>query len=126
MPAFTDSITLAAAAGGGMGGLLIQLLPFILIFVVFYFLLIRPQQQRVKKHREMVESLRRGDEVVTSGGLIGKITRVAEGELTVELAQGVRVKVLRHTISEVRARTEPSRARKADDQDDEGEEEARS
>ncbi len=126
MPAFTDSITIAAAAGGGMGALLIQLLPFVLIFVVFYFLLIRPQQQRVKKHREMVESLRRGDEVVTSGGLIGKITRVAEGELTVELAQGVRVKVLRHTISEVRARTEPARSRKDDADDQDGEEEARS
>ncbi len=125
MPAFLDSVTLAAAGGGGMGGLLIQLLPFILIFVVFYFLLIRPQQQRVKKHREMVESLRRGDEVVTSGGLIGKITRVADNELTVELSQGVRVKVVRHTISEVRARTEPSRSRRADNDDDDSEEDAR-
>mgnify|MGYP000073362492 FL=1 len=125
MPAILDSVTLAAA-GGGMGGLMIQLLPFILIFVVFYFLLIRPQQQRVKKHREMVESLRRGDEVVTSGGRIGKITRVADNELTVELAQGVRVKVVRHTISEVRARTEPSRSRRADNDDDDSDEEARS
>lgn len=124
MPAILDSVTLATA-GGGMGGLMIQLLPFILIFVVFYFLLIRPQQQRVKKHREMVESLRRGDEVVTSGGLIGKITRVADNELTVELAQGVRVKVVRHTISEVRARTEPSRSRRADNDDDDSDEDAR-
>lgn len=124
MPALLDSVTLATA-GGGMGGLMIQLLPFILIFVVFYFLLIRPQQQRVKKHREMVESLRRGDEVVTSGGLIGKITRVADNELTVELAQGVRVKVVRHTISEVRARTEPSRSRRADNDDDDSDEDAR-
>lgn len=119
MPVLLDSVTLAAAGGGGgMGALLIQLFPFILIFVVFYFLLIRPQQQRVKKHREMVEALRRGDEVVTAGGLIGKVTRVADGELTVELAQGVRVKVVRHTISEVRARTEPSRSRRDDDGDD--------
>lgn len=125
MPAFPDFITLAAA-GGGMGGLLIQLLPFILIFVVFYFLLIRPQQQRVKKHREMVESLRRGDEVVTSGGLIGKVTRVADNELTVELAQGVRVKVVRHTISEVRARTEPTRSRRGENEDDDSDEDARS
>ncbi|AZU03976.1 preprotein translocase subunit YajC [Glycocaulis alkaliphilus] len=126
MPAFLDSVTLAAAGGGGgMGALLIQLFPFVLIFVVFYFLLIRPQQQRVKKHREMVEALRRGDEVVTAGGLIGKVTRVADGELTVELAQGVRVKVVRHTISEVRARTEPSRSRRDEDDADDSDEEQR-
>lgn len=127
MPAFLDSVTLAAAGGaGGMGALAIQLFPFLLIFVVFYFLLIRPQQQRVKKHRQMVEALRRGDEVVTAGGLIGKVTRVADGELTIELAQGVRVKVVRHTISEVRARTEPTRARRDDDDADDSDEDQRS
>jgi preprotein translocase subunit YajC len=126
MPAFLDSVTLAAAGGGGgMGALLIQLFPFLLIFVVFYFLLIRPQQQRVKKHREMVEALRRGDEVVTAGGLIGKVTRVADGELTVELAQGVRVKVVRQTISEVRARTEPTRSRRDEDDSDDSDEDQR-
>lgn len=116
-----DFVTLAAApASGGFGALLIQLAPFILIFVVFYFLLIRPQQQRMKKHREMVENLRRGDEVVTAGGMIGKVTRIAENEVTVELAEGVRVKVIKHTISEVRARTEPAKgkAKPADEDED--------
>ncbi len=98
---------LAAAAGPN---LFVQLAPLVLIFVVFYFLLIRPQQQRLKAHREMVTNLRRGDVVVTGGGLIGKITRVAGDEATVELAENVRVKVLKATISEVRAKTEPAPA----------------
>jgi preprotein translocase subunit YajC len=109
MPFATDSIhLLAAAGGGGMGYILMQIAPFILIFVVFYFLLIRPQQQRMKKHREMVEALRKGDEVVTQGGMIGKVTRVADAEATIEVAEGVRVKVIKHTIAEVRTRTEPA------------------
>ena len=117
-----DFVTIATAApggAGGIGGLVIQLAPFLLIFVVFYFLLIRPQQQRMKKHREMVENLRRGDEVVTAGGMIGKVTRIAETEVTVELAEGVRVKVIMHTISEVRARTEPSKPAAANEDEDE-------
>ncbi|GGE33968.1 preprotein translocase subunit YajC [Marinicauda pacifica] len=117
-----DFVTIATAApggAGGIGGLVIQLAPFLLIFVVFYFLLIRPQQQRMKKHREMVENLRRGDEVVTAGGMIGKVTRIAETEVTVELAEGVRVKVIKHTISEVRARTEPSKPAAANEDEDE-------
>ena len=113
-----DSLTLAAAAASGPS-LLTSLLPFLLIGVVFYFLLIRPQQQRVKQHREMVENLRRGDEVVTAGGLIGKVTRIHENEITVELAEGVRVKALKQTISEVRARTEPANSNKAKDEDSE-------
>ena len=109
MPFATDSIhLLAAAGGGGMGYILMQIAPFLLIFVVFYFLLIRPQQQRMKKHREMVASLRKGDEVITQGGLIGKVTRVADSEATIELAEGVRVKVIKATIAEVRTRTEPA------------------
>lgn len=115
-----DFITLAAAAApGGFSSLLIQLAPFILIFVVFYFLLIRPQQQRMKKHREMIENLRRGDEVVTAGGMIGKVTRIAENEITVELAEGVRVKVIKSTLSEVRARTEPAKGKAKPAEDDE-------
>jgi len=91
-----------------MTSMLLQLAPFLLIFVVFYFLLIRPQQQRVKKHREMIDNLRRGDEVVTQGGIVGKITKIADADATVEIAEGVRVKVLKHTITEVRNRTEPA------------------
>lgn len=91
-----------------MTGMLLQLAPFLLIFVVFYFLLIRPQQQRVKKHSEMINNLRRGDEVLTQGGILGKITKIADTDATVEIAEGVRVKVLKHTITEVRNRTEPA------------------
>lgn len=109
MPFANESLhILTAAGGGGTTGLLFNILPFVLIIVVFYFLLIRPQQQRMKTHRAMVEGLRKGDEVVTQGGIIGKITKVGDAEVTVELATDVRVKVLRHTISEVRTRTEPA------------------
>src|SRR4051794_20736686 len=96
--------------GGGSGGGfdLIQLAPLVLIFVVFYFLIIRPQQKKVKDHKSMVEALRRGDRVVTTGGLIGTVTKVTnERELTLEIADGVRVRVMRGMIAEVMARTEP-------------------
>ena len=104
-----ETATIATAAGGGGAGfLLMQIAPFLLIIVVFYFLLIRPQQQRVKKHQEMINNLRRGDEVLTQGGIVGKITKIADSEATVEIAEGVRVKVMKQTISEVRNRTEPA------------------
>ena len=109
MTAMTDSIfLLTAGGGGGLQAMLVNFAPFVLIIVVFYFLLIRPQQQRMKAHREMVEGLRKGDEVVTSGGLVGKVTKVADDEATVEIAEGVRVKVIKSTISDVRNRTEPA------------------
>jgi preprotein translocase subunit YajC len=100
---------LLAAATPGQVNPIIQFAPLVLIFVVFYFMLIRPQQQRLKTHKEMIAALRRGDVVVTGGGFIGKIVRVNEqgDEVTVELAENVRVKVLKSTISEVRAKTEP-------------------
>jgi preprotein translocase subunit YajC len=86
-----------------------QFVPLILIFVIMYFLLIRPQQKRVKEHQAMVAALRRGDEVVTQGGLIGKVTKVKDdAELEVELADGVRVRVVRPTIAQVRSKTEPA------------------
>ncbi|WP_439813923.1 preprotein translocase subunit YajC [Zavarzinia sp. CC-PAN008] len=102
----------AQAAGGAPGGsdFLIQLLPLVLIFVVFYFLLIRPQQKRVKEHRALVEGVRRGDVVVTSGGIVGKIAKVEEGEVLVEIAEGVRIRVVKATLSEVRSRTQPAGA----------------
>lgn len=84
-----------------------SLLPIFLIVIVFYFLLIRPQQKKVKQHREMVSALRRGDKIVTAGGLIGTVTKVVnEAEAMVELAEGVRVRVMRHTIQEVLSKTE--------------------
>ena len=95
-----------AQAGGGLAGVE-SLLPLVLIFVVFYFLLIRPQQKKQKAHREMLGELRRGDRIVTAGGVIGTITRVnSETELTVEIAEGVRVKVVRGMVSDVIAKTE--------------------
>ncbi len=98
----------AQAAGGGESGL-ITLLPIVLIFVVFYFLLIRPQQKKMKQHKEMVGGLRRGDRVVTGGGLIGTVAKVVnETEVQVDLAENVRVKVMRHTIQDVMSKTEPA------------------
>jgi preprotein translocase subunit YajC len=103
-------ITPAFAQGSPFGGdnLLVSLLPFILIFVIMYFLILRPQQKRVKQHQEMVKNVRRGDTVVTSGGLIGKVTKVVDDDqIEVELADGVRVRQMRAMVSDVRAKGEP-------------------
>jgi preprotein translocase subunit YajC len=95
----------AQAAGGATGGgdIFVQLMPLVLIFVVFYFLLIRPQQQRAKQHRAMVEALKKGDQVVTAGGIFGRVSRVEAGDaaVMVEIAPNVQVKVARSTIGEV-------------------------
>jgi len=86
-----------------------QFVPLILIFVIMYFLLIRPQQKKLKEHKAMVEALRRGDQVVTQGGLIGKVAKVKDdNEIEVELAEGVKVRVVRSTISQVLSKTEPA------------------
>jgi preprotein translocase subunit YajC len=100
----------AQSAGGtatGPEGMLLQFAPIVVIFVIMYFLILRPQQQKQRSLREMVANIRRGDTVVTAGGLIGKVAKVDEGEVQVELAEGVRVRVVRGTISEVRAKGEP-------------------
>ncbi len=84
-------------------------IPLILIFVIMYFLMIRPQQQQRKQHNAMIEALRRGDQVVTAGGLIAKVTKVKDAEeVEVELADGVRVRVVRNTIARVVSKTEPA------------------
>lgn len=86
-----------------------QVVPLILILVIMYFFLIRPQQKKVKDHAAMVAALRRGDEVVTQGGLIGKITKVKDDtEVEVEIARDVKIRVLRPTIAQVRSKTEPA------------------
>ncbi len=105
------STSLVYAQAGG-SDFMIQLLPILLMFVIFYFLLLRPQQQRVKLHREMVANIRRGDVVVTGGGIIGKITRVKEGdaEVEVEIAENTRVRLMRGTIAEVRVKGEVAKA----------------
>ncbi len=98
-----------AQAAGDTGGGMLQLLPLVLIFVVFYFLLIRPQQKKAKVHRSMVEAVKRGDKVITGGGLVGTVTKASEGkEIQVEIAEGVRVKVLRHTLTEILTKPEPA------------------
>jgi|TARA_B100001059_G_scaffold27060_1_gene21877 preprotein translocase subunit YajC len=85
-------------------------IPLILIFAIMYFLLIRPQQKKVKQHQNMVASLRRGDQVVTQGGLMGKVTKVKEeNEIEVEVAEGVKVRVVQNTIAQVLSKTEPAK-----------------
>ena len=101
----------AQSAGGaaGAGAALSSFLPLILIFLIMYFLLIRPQQKKLKDHKAMVEALRRGDQVLTAGGIIGKVTKVGDdAALEVEIADGVKVKVARHTITQVMNKTEPA------------------
>ena len=106
-------VTPAFAQGSSMMGgdsLLVTMLPFVLIFVIMYFLILRPQQKRVKEHTELVKNLRRGDTVVTSGGLVGKVTKVVDDEqIEVEIADGVRIRQMRQMVSGVRAKTEPAK-----------------
>jgi len=106
-PAFAQDLGAPPSAISAFTGIL----PFILIFIIFYFLLIRPQQTKLKQHRAMVEALRRGDQVITSGGIVGKVVKVQEdGMVEVEIAEGVKVKVVRHTITQVLNKTEPAAA----------------
>ncbi len=103
----------AQGAGGGGGGLLEAMIPLVLIFAVFYFLLIRPQQKKMKAHREMLSAVRRGDKIITGGGIYGTVTKVVnENELAVQIADGVRIRVSRGTIAEVLSKTEPAQADK--------------
>jgi len=98
-----------AQAAGAPGGAFTSFIPLILIFAIMWFFLIRPQQKKMKEHQAMVTALRRGDEVITQGGLIGKVTKVKDdGELEVEIAQGVKVRVVRATITQVVSKTEPA------------------
>ncbi|WP_374514446.1 preprotein translocase subunit YajC [Brevundimonas sp.] len=93
------------AADGGLMAIIVNFLPFVAIFVLFYFLMIRPQQKRMKEHRAMIEAIKRGDTVVMSNGMIGKVTRVENEEAMVEIAQGVNVRVVKAMVTEVRNRT---------------------
>jgi preprotein translocase subunit YajC len=109
-PAFAQG-SLGSLFGGGAGGegsMLVSLLPFILIFVIMYFLILRPQQKRVKSHQEMVKNVRRGDTVITNGGLIGKVTKVIDDDqIEIEIADDVRIRQLRTMLTDVRAKGEP-------------------
>jgi len=107
-PAYAQSAGDAAGAGGILGSMLI---PMVLVFGIMYLLIIRPQQKQMKTHKAMIAALRRGDQVVTQGGIVGKVSKVQEdGMIEVEIADGVKVKVLRHTITSVLNKTEPAAA----------------
>ncbi len=99
-----------AGGAGGLAGGLGGILPIILIFGIMYFLMIRPQQKKMKEHKAMVAALRRGDQVVTQGGIIGKVAKVKDdaNEIEVEISEGVKIRVMRHTITAVLNKTEPS------------------
>ncbi|HEY6754519.1 MAG TPA: preprotein translocase subunit YajC [Pseudolabrys sp.] len=102
-PAFAQGL-----GAGGDSGMLMSLLPFALIFVIMYFLILRPQQKRVKQHQEMVKNVRRGDTVVTNGGLIGKVTKVIDDDqIEIEIADDVRIRQMRQMVADVRAKGEP-------------------
>src|SRR6202041_1501752 len=107
-PAYAQSNPLSGLFGGDSGGMVTSLLPLILIVVIMYFLVLRPQQQKVKQHQAMVRALRRGDTVVTNGGLVCKVTKVVDDDqIEVEISDGVRVRQMRSMVSEVRAKGEP-------------------
>jgi preprotein translocase subunit YajC len=109
----------AQAAGGGSSDFLVQLFPLVLIFVVFYFLLIRPQQSKMKAQKAMLGGVKRGDRVVTGGGIIGLVTKViGENELQVELADGVRVRIIKQTITDILTRGESVRGAKEGEEDE--------
>ena len=102
-PAFAQGLP-----GADSSGMLLQFMPIVLIFVIMYFLILRPQQKRVKTHQEMVKNLRRGDTIVTSGGMIAKISKVIDdNEVEIQLAEGLKVRQMRAMISEVRSKSEP-------------------
>ncbi len=107
-PAYAS--TAGAAAGGGIEAILLQILPLVALMVLFYFLLIRPQQTRMKKHQAMIAAVKRNDQVVLSNGMIGKVTRVENEEVQVEIAPNTNVRVVKSMISEVRSRGEPAPA----------------
>ncbi len=107
-PAFAQ--TAAGAAAGGPQDMLIQFLPLVGLVVLFYFLMIRPQQRRMKQHQQMITNLKRNDVVVLSSGVIGKVVRVEDKEVGLEIAQGVTIKVVKGMIAEVRVRGEPAPA----------------
>ncbi|WDR03350.1 preprotein translocase subunit YajC [Devosia algicola] len=105
-PAFAQAA--GAPASGGITDILVQLVPILLLVVIFWFLIFRPQQKRVKAQQAMLSAVRRGDTVVTTGGIIGKVTKAVDGEdLEVEISQGVKVKLVRSMIADVRSKAEP-------------------
>jgi preprotein translocase subunit YajC len=114
-PAFAQGL---GGGGGGTTDIIVQLVPFALILVIMYFLIMRPQQKRAKEHADLIKNLRRGDSVITSGGLIGKVTKVVDdAEVELEIAPNVRVRIVRTLITDVRAKGEPVKSEPANTQD---------
>ena len=106
-PAFAQAAR-APVTGGGLSDIFIQLMPILLLVVIFWLLIFRPQQKRLKAQQAMLSAVRRGDTVVTTGGLVGRVTKAVEGEdLEVEIAAGVKVRVVRSMIADVRSKSEP-------------------
>jgi preprotein translocase subunit YajC len=104
----TPAFAQAAGAPAGGADLIMQMAPFGLILIIMYFLILRPQQKRAKEHADMIRAVRRGDTIITSGGLIGKITKVGEeAEIEVEISPNVKVRLLRQAITDVRSKGEP-------------------
>jgi preprotein translocase subunit YajC len=104
----TEAYAQTAGDAGAGAGMLFQLMPFVLIFVVFYFLLIRPQQKRAREQRAMLDAIRRGDRIVTGGGILGTVEKAEDNEITVTIADNVKIKVLRGTIQQVLSKPEPA------------------
>jgi preprotein translocase subunit YajC len=101
----------AVGGGGGANDILITILPFVVVFAIMYFLIIRPQRTQMKKREDMIRNIRRGDTVVTGGGIVARVTKVLEnGELEVQIAEQVKIRVLQATVTEVRVKGEPQAA----------------
>jgi preprotein translocase subunit YajC len=100
-PILMSMVQVAPPGQNGTAGLLMGILPWLLIFVIFYVLMIRPQQRRVKDHQAAIAAVKKGDEVITGGGIRGKVTKVSDDEAEVEIAQGVKIRVVKSTISQV-------------------------
>ncbi len=100
--------TLASAAPSGGAAFFVQILPLLFVFLIFYFLMIRPQQRRMKQHAATIAAVQKGDEVVTAGGIRGKVTKVSEDEVEVEIAQGTKVRVVKSTLSHVLGKSKPA------------------
>lgn len=106
----TSAFAQAAGAPGDTNSMLMSLLPFALIFVIMYFLILKPQQKKLKDHQELVKNIRRGDTVVTSGGLVGKVTKVVDDDqIEMEISDGVKIRQMRQMVSGVRTKGEPAK-----------------
>jgi len=112
-PALAQALGTAAGGGGSIQDMLLQIAPFAGIAILFYFLMLRPQQQQAKAHRAAISAVKRGDTVVLASGMIGKVVRVEDAEVGLEIAQGVTVKVVKDRIAEVRSRGAPAAANDA-------------